>query len=211
MTDQDIILEDARVAIVEKRFDKARALLQSIPEHPTAQQWLAKLDEVAPKLSAEAPPAPAYEDVPPEQPSSPASAPLRTPAIDIDTDAARAQAQAMAGNVGNVLSRELAIIRSADYSQREDAIPEGSARRYPQLNRVRALLMVGTLVMLVLGLCNGLNQSFVGGIDFSTKIDLRPFSMLVSCFSIWAIALVMYGIAEFIKLGMKVEDHLHNQ
>jgi hypothetical protein len=139
MTDQDIILEDARVAIVEKRFDKARALLQSIPEHPTAQQWLAKLDEVAPKLSAEAPHAPppepiapAYEVPPPPvtpavedlaqaQPSSHASAPVRTPAIDIDTDAARAQAQAMAGNIGNVLSRELAILRSADYSQREDA------------------------------------------------------------------------------------------
>jgi hypothetical protein len=34
--------------INEKKYDKARALLQKIPADPTAQKWLEKLDQLAP-------------------------------------------------------------------------------------------------------------------------------------------------------------------
>jgi len=225
MADQDQVLEEARVAIVQKEFDRARTLLQSIPDHPTAQQWLAKLDKVAPAATPQ--PTPATESTPPPPPlaemprqgvveteersmtPSPVRS-LQTQAASIDTDAARAQAQAMAGNIGGVLSREVAAIRGADFSQRDDSIPEGSARRFPMLNVARAILVLGAFVMLIAGLCNGLNQNLIGGIDNSARINIRIFSSLISCLSFWAIAAVMYGIAEFVKLAMKVEDRLHN-
>lgn len=38
----------ARQLIQEKKYDQARALLETI-DHPTAIKWLAKLDEIAPK------------------------------------------------------------------------------------------------------------------------------------------------------------------
>jgi hypothetical protein len=209
MADQEQILEEARVAIVEKEFDKALALLQSIPDDPTAQQWMAKLDKVAPAAPAEAPP-PAVVQT---EEKSVAPAPVRAlqaQAANIDTDAVRAQTEAIAGNIGGVLSAEVAVIRGADFSGRADAVPAGSARRYPMLNVARAVLVLGAVVMLIAGMCNGLNQNLVGGIDNSTRVNLRIFSSLISCLSLWAIAAVMIAVAEFIKLGMKVEDHLHN-
>lgn len=41
-------LQTARGLIQQKRYDEARALLQLIPYDPTAQQWLTKLNQVAP-------------------------------------------------------------------------------------------------------------------------------------------------------------------
>lgn len=45
-------LELARQLIEEKKFDKARMLLKRIDTDPTAQKWLEKLDEMAPKAEA---------------------------------------------------------------------------------------------------------------------------------------------------------------
>lgn len=42
-------LETARQLIIEKQYDAARAVLETIPDHPKAREWLAKLDEVAPQ------------------------------------------------------------------------------------------------------------------------------------------------------------------
>lgn len=42
-------LETARQLIVEKQYAAARAVLETIPDHPKAREWLAKLDEIAPK------------------------------------------------------------------------------------------------------------------------------------------------------------------
>jgi len=41
-------VQQARQLITERRYDEARALLQTI-DHPTAREWLAKLDQVAPQ------------------------------------------------------------------------------------------------------------------------------------------------------------------
>ncbi len=45
-------LEAARVLIMQRHFDEARAILAGI-DHPTARQWLQKLDAVAPPAPAE--------------------------------------------------------------------------------------------------------------------------------------------------------------
>ena len=49
---------------MQRQFDDARAILNTLPDDPTAQQWLAKLDEIAPRgptpamqSSAQPPPA----------------------------------------------------------------------------------------------------------------------------------------------------------
>ncbi len=41
-------LQQAQLLLKNKQYDQARNLLQSISSHPTAQQWLAKLDQIAP-------------------------------------------------------------------------------------------------------------------------------------------------------------------
>lgn len=45
-------LTEARTLIQQKRYDAARAILESMPNDPTAQQWLVKLDEIAPRKVA---------------------------------------------------------------------------------------------------------------------------------------------------------------
>ncbi|MBN2304208.1 MAG: hypothetical protein JXQ72_07020 [Anaerolineae bacterium] len=62
-------LEQASRLIRAKRYDEARALLETIP-HPQAQEWLAKLDTVAPR------PAPEPEPEPEPQPKA-VPAPVR--------------------------------------------------------------------------------------------------------------------------------------
>jgi hypothetical protein len=42
-------LETARQLIIEKQYDAARAVLETISDHPKAREWLAKLDDVAPQ------------------------------------------------------------------------------------------------------------------------------------------------------------------
>lgn len=42
-------LQEAKLLIQNKQYDDARKLLESI-SHPTATKWLAKLDEIAPKM-----------------------------------------------------------------------------------------------------------------------------------------------------------------
>lgn len=42
-------LQRAQHLLKEKKYDEARAILKTISEHPTAQKWLAKLDEIAPE------------------------------------------------------------------------------------------------------------------------------------------------------------------
>ncbi|MBZ0317324.1 MAG: hypothetical protein K8L91_12950 [Anaerolineae bacterium] len=42
-------LAEARTLIQRKQYDAARAILEAIPNDPTAQQWLTKLDEIAPR------------------------------------------------------------------------------------------------------------------------------------------------------------------
>ena len=42
-------LSAARELIQEQNYVAARAVLQSIPSNPTAQQWLAKLNQIAPE------------------------------------------------------------------------------------------------------------------------------------------------------------------
>lgn len=41
-------LQAARELLQEKRYQEARSLLQTIPNDPTAQKWLVKLDEIVP-------------------------------------------------------------------------------------------------------------------------------------------------------------------
>ena len=43
-------MQAARELIQEKRYQEARAILQSV-DHPTARKWLAKLDQIAPVQS----------------------------------------------------------------------------------------------------------------------------------------------------------------
>lgn len=49
-------LETARGLIVAKRYGEARAILKTMPDDPTAQKWLAKLDEISPEPSQSAQP-----------------------------------------------------------------------------------------------------------------------------------------------------------
>lgn len=54
----------ARELIKEKRYDEARAILREI-DHPTAREWLAKLDQIAPvPVESPAPIPPSTEPVP---------------------------------------------------------------------------------------------------------------------------------------------------
>ena len=49
-------LEAAREYIVGEAYDVARTILHTLPDSPTAQKWLAKLDEIAPQgVSAQLP------------------------------------------------------------------------------------------------------------------------------------------------------------
>lgn len=48
-------LQQARDLIMQKQFDQARLILLEIPHHPTAQKWLAKLEEIAPTGTGTAP------------------------------------------------------------------------------------------------------------------------------------------------------------
>lgn len=47
MSEQDEKLQAARRLVNEKRYDEARALLRTIPDNPTAQRWLQKLEGTA--------------------------------------------------------------------------------------------------------------------------------------------------------------------
>jgi hypothetical protein len=76
VTDEHQQLSRARELILNKQFDAARAILSDLPDNATAQQWLAKLDEIAPRvtherpiqpLASDPPPAPAPPMVPPAQ------------------------------------------------------------------------------------------------------------------------------------------------
>ena len=49
MNNNEEQLRQAGALIKQKRYEEARDILEGIAEHPTAQKWLAKLDEVAPK------------------------------------------------------------------------------------------------------------------------------------------------------------------
>lgn len=62
MQDERQLLLDAKALIVEKKYDAARRMLQSIGHNPTAQKWLEKLDEIAP------PPPPSPFDDPDDDP-----------------------------------------------------------------------------------------------------------------------------------------------
>jgi hypothetical protein len=53
----------ARDLLTAKRYAEARALLIQI-DHPTAKQWLARLDQIAPVPTPAAPPSPAPAPVP---------------------------------------------------------------------------------------------------------------------------------------------------
>lgn len=55
-------LERARQLIIDKEYDAARAILETIPEHPKAQEWLARLDEIAPSKRKNEPSNPFTED-----------------------------------------------------------------------------------------------------------------------------------------------------
>lgn len=44
----NVRLEAARELILSNQYDVARAILQTLPTSPTANKWLAKLDEIAP-------------------------------------------------------------------------------------------------------------------------------------------------------------------
>ncbi|MFP4323648.1 MAG: hypothetical protein ACLFTK_14440 [Anaerolineales bacterium] len=63
MSAREEILQDAHAAIKAREFEHARILLEQLPGDPTAQKWLAKLDEVAPQL----PPTPPPPSTPEEQ------------------------------------------------------------------------------------------------------------------------------------------------
>lgn len=41
-------LMEAQTLIKDKRYDEAREILETLPDNPTAQQWLKKLDDIAP-------------------------------------------------------------------------------------------------------------------------------------------------------------------
>jgi thioredoxin-like negative regulator of GroEL len=66
-------LTRARELILNKQFDAARAILSNLPDNATAQQWLAKLDEIAPRVTSERPIQPLPPD-PPFNPVEPSSA-----------------------------------------------------------------------------------------------------------------------------------------
>lgn len=48
MTDENQILHRAAQFIQEKQYDRARILLEQIPDHPKAQSWLSRLDQMDP-------------------------------------------------------------------------------------------------------------------------------------------------------------------
>ncbi|NJL54974.1 hypothetical protein HC928_07145 [bacterium] len=58
----DTKLEQARQLIKEKDYDAARKILETIPEHPKAQEWLARLDEIAPRKRKNEPSDPFKDD-----------------------------------------------------------------------------------------------------------------------------------------------------
>lgn len=49
--DERQALLNARDLIKAKEYDQARAILENLSANPTAQQWLAKLDELAPRTT----------------------------------------------------------------------------------------------------------------------------------------------------------------
>lgn len=84
-------LEQARELLKARRFDEARALLQSMPNDPTAQKWLAKLNEMYPEqLTASQTPEPVVAPLPqPEPVTSATIAPPDLSAGNIKLEAAR--------------------------------------------------------------------------------------------------------------------------
>lgn len=73
--DERAQLQRARELIMQQRFSEARMILRSLQDHPTAQQWLAKLDAIAPP-EPESPVAPA-----PDVPSDASAASTTTPPV----------------------------------------------------------------------------------------------------------------------------------
>lgn len=72
-------LQQAQQFLKTKQFDQARAVLETIADNPTAQKWLQKLDEIAPRPAA-APASPAFVDEP--QPVEPEPEPVKQPMPD---------------------------------------------------------------------------------------------------------------------------------
>jgi hypothetical protein len=71
-------LEAARELINELRYAEARAILRTMPDNPTAQNWLAKLDRIDPEkppAAAEPPPEAAPPSIYQYDPERPPSAP----------------------------------------------------------------------------------------------------------------------------------------
>lgn len=68
-------LQAARELINELNYDAARAILRSLPDDPTALEWLAKLDKIAPEKPAITP-TPDYP-TPPPAPYQPPAASIR--------------------------------------------------------------------------------------------------------------------------------------
>lgn len=63
-------LQQAHTLIKQRQFDAARLILLEIPDHPTAQKWLAKLEEIAPTGTGPVSPT-APDSTPPVTNSSP--------------------------------------------------------------------------------------------------------------------------------------------
>lgn len=80
-------LQAARELLQEKRYQEARSLLQTIPSDPTAQKWLAKLDQIAPtapqrssKLNTQPVRSTYYPPTPPQYPP-PEYSPVQYPPV----------------------------------------------------------------------------------------------------------------------------------
>lgn len=85
-------LAQAHQLIRRKQYEQARRVLQGV-DHPTARQWLARIDQIVPPLPAAAPMENVIvslsADSPPVPPPSSAKVPPMTPAIKQQMQAAR--------------------------------------------------------------------------------------------------------------------------
>lgn len=77
-------LQQAQELLQQKRYDEARALLEPIADHPTAQGWLARLEELAPRpVAAASRPVDDFDDLDDIPHTPPARKPAPTYADDL--------------------------------------------------------------------------------------------------------------------------------
>ncbi|MFN8380245.1 MAG: hypothetical protein U0452_16420 [Anaerolineae bacterium] len=181
-------LEQVRELLKAKRFDEARALLKAMPDDPTAQKWLTKLNEVYPEQPP-APPAPEPVAPPPPatpEPATPVSvAPAEISPSNVKLDAARqlilekryAEARMLLKTVDDPIA--WTWLAKLDQIAPEPKAAE-PARRRPDKFVLAALGLIAVLVLVIVAVLAGRqSQTPTEGAVLPTVDDSVPTMMVL--------------------------------